>query len=581
MATMPVTNGVAAQRDEADRLPKVPIHSQRQMRIICIGAGASGLAFAYKLQRSFDDFSLSIYEKNPDISGTWYENRYPGCACDVAAHNYTYSFEPKPDWSSVYAGSEEIYGYFKDFTNKYGLSKYIKTRHEVVGARWDSQTDSWHVQVKDLASGSVSEDTCHILVNAGGILNNWKWPAIKNLDLFKGPKLHSAAWDPSIDLDGKTVGLIGNGSSGIQLLPEILPRVKSMTNFIRTATWVAPPLRGIEQHKYTEEELKDFANKPGHLLEHRKKYQTSTSGVFNLFIKGSETQKLVRATMEKHMKDQLQDPDLESKLIPNWSVGCRRLTPGIKYLESVKKEKVNLVISSVTEFTPTGCKCENGNEYAFDVLVCATGFDVSFRPRFPLLGRDGKNLQDIWKDDSKGYMGVGAPDMPNYFVMLGPNCPIGNGPIMAAIEAQADYILKWCDRWQTENIRSFTPKWEAVEDFVSHSDRYMQSTVWTENCSSWYKGNSVTGRVSALWPGSTLHYLETLAQPRADDYDVVYKGNRFNWLGNGFSQTETDLTSDWAYYIRESDDSEYLSKKKQRQILTKSGSKSGSEFKVI
>jgi len=209
--------------------------------------------------------------------------------------------------------------------------------------------------------------------------------------------------------------------------------VKKITHFIRRATWVAPPLRGIEQHKYTEQELDDFANKPGHLLAHRKKYQTSTSGVFNLFIRGSQTQQDVRASMEKHMKERLHNPALQASLIPNWSVGCRRLTPGVKYLESLQGEKVELVMNKIKEITPTGAVCENGDSYSFDVLICATGFDVSFRPRFPLLGREGKNLRDIWEKESKGYLGLAAPDMPNYFVFLGPNCPIGNGPILAAI----------------------------------------------------------------------------------------------------------------------------------------------------
>ncbi|KAI9745057.1 MAG: hypothetical protein M1818_001335 [Claussenomyces sp. TS43310] len=580
-STTETAHAVTDEGQVADERRNKPLYSERPMKILCIGAGASGLVFAYKLQRSFEKFELIVYEKNKEISGTWYENRYPGCACDVAAHNYTWSFEPKPDWSSVYASSAEIYKYFNDFADKYNLRQYIKAEHQVVGARWNEETDVWDVEVKDLTTGSVVHESCNILINAAGILNSWKWPDLPGFDSFKGSKLHSAAWDDSVDLDGKEAALIGNGSSGIQLLPEVLPRVKKMTNFIRGPTWVAPALRGMMQHHYTENELNDFATKPGHLLEHRKKYQTSTSGVFNLFMKGSQTQKDVRATMEKHMRDKLQDPALEERMIPNWSVGCRRLTPGVKYLESLKKDNVRLVMSKIKEITPNGARCEDGQEYPFDVLICATGFDVSFRPRFPLLGLGGRNLQDIWREDAKGYLGLAAPDMPNYFVFLGPNCPIGNGPILAAIEAQADYMLKWCDRWQTENIRSFTPKQVAIEDFVTHSDNFMKGTVWTEGCSSWYKGNSITGRVSALWPGSTLHYLEVLSQLRADDWEVTYSGNRFAWLGNGYSQTELDPTCDWAYYIREADDSPFLSRSKQRKIETKSGSKSGVEFKVI
>jgi cation diffusion facilitator CzcD-associated flavoprotein CzcO len=235
-------------------------------------------------------------------------------------------------------------------------------------------------------------------------------------------------------------------------LPQILPKAKKLTNFIRRPTWVAPPLRGLDQHIYTPEELDDFANKPGHLLAHRKKYQSSTSAVFGLFIRGSETQQNIRKMMLDHMKTKLHDDRLEKMLIPTWSVGCRRLTPGISYLEALHDERVELVQRRIQEITPDGCVTDDGQQHVFDVLVCATGFDVSFKPRFPLLGRGGRNLQDIWKDEAKGYLGLAAPDMPNYFVFLGPNCPIGNGPILKAIgisplrEVSQRYPLTWCHR---------------------------------------------------------------------------------------------------------------------------------------
>lgn len=188
-----------------------PIHSERFMRIIVIGAGASALCFAYKLQRSFENFSLRLYEKNAEISGTWFENRYPGCACDVPAHNYGYSWEPKPDWSAVYAGSAEIKEYFKWFAAKHDLNKYISVNHEVCEARWLEGEGQWAVRVKDATTGQVATDLCDILINGSGILNNWKWPSIPGLHDFKGTLLHSANYDESADLTGKRVGLIGNG----------------------------------------------------------------------------------------------------------------------------------------------------------------------------------------------------------------------------------------------------------------------------------------------------------------------------------------------------------------------------------
>lgn len=199
------------QISDVERRRHRPIHDERHIRIICVGAGASGLLFAYKLQRSFRNFELVVYEKNEEIAGTWWENKYPGCACDVPAHNYTWSFEPKLDWSAVYAGSGEIFNYFDTFSKRHNLRRYCKTRHQVTNAVWNQQKGGYNVTIDDLASGQKIEDWCDILINAGGILNAWRWPAIPGLDSYKGKLLHTANWDSTVDLRGKHVGLIGNG----------------------------------------------------------------------------------------------------------------------------------------------------------------------------------------------------------------------------------------------------------------------------------------------------------------------------------------------------------------------------------
>jgi hypothetical protein len=270
------------------------------------------------------------------------------------------------------------------------------------------------------------------------------------------------------------------------------------------------------------------------------------------------------------MKEKLQNQFLEERLIPQWAVGCRRLTPGVGYLESLGKENVTVVYGEITSVTEKGCMSDNGNEYPVDILICATGFDTTFKPRFPLIGPDGKNLQDEWKDEAQSYLGLAAPGFPNYMIFLGPNSPIGNGPVLSAIEAQADYMLKLIDRYQTHNIRSFVPTHEAVSDFIAHKDNFMTKSVWADPCRSWYK-NRPNGPITALWPGSTLHYIEALMELRMEDWEVKYSGNRFAWLGNGYSQTELDPTADWGYYIREVDDDAPASRAGKRRLLTKSG----------
>ncbi|KAG6850658.1 hypothetical protein H0H93_010386 [Arthromyces matolae] len=549
------------QRLEQDGQPhrrtNEPIHDERPMKIICIGAGASGLLLAYKLQRSFNNFELVLYEKNEGISGTWFENRYPGCACDVPAHTYTWSFEPKYDWSSVYAGSEEIKVYFETFATKYKLHKYVKLSHRVDSATWNDTTDSWDVQITDLArseSGDIGRnviDRADILVNASGVLNAWQWPNIPGLHDFKGVLMHTADWNRGVDLTGLRVGLIGNGSSGIQVLPAIQPKVAQLKTFIRHPTWVSPT-QGFEQHFYSEKEKDHFRTDPKAHLAYRKEQEDAINTIFPMFIADSPIQQANFANMVQTMKGKLEGvgTTLTGKLVPNYGVGCRRLTPGVGYLESLSMENVDVVYGEIQRITEKGCLSADGVEHELDAL-----------------GNTGQSMKEVWSEEAKAYLGVAVAGFPNYFLVIGPNSPIGNGPVLSFIEAQIDYMLKFANRWQTENIRSFSPKQDAVEDFIAHKDDFMKNTVWEHDCRSWYKANSVSGKVSALWPGSTLHYMEAIADPRYDDWEITYKGNRFAWLGNGLSQTEVDETADLSYYIRNHDDSPFLSRGKALQQL--------------
>ncbi|KAF8809499.1 FAD/NAD(P)-binding domain-containing protein [Phlegmacium glaucopus] len=565
-----MANGDSApQTDSHPRLQK-PLHEERPLKVICIGAGASGLLLAYKLQRSFEQFELVLYEKNDAISGTWYENKYPGCACDIPAHTYTWTFEPNPLWSSVYAGSDEIRLYFENFCDKYDLRKYCRLQHEVTRASWNEGKGSWEVEVTRCDAGNTIRDICDVLINATGVLNAWRWPSIPGLEEYKGKLFHTARWDREADLEGKHIGLIGNGSSGIQTLPAIHSQASRITTFIRKPTWVSP-VQGLEQRYYSEEERREFETDPDALLKYRKLQESTLNSAFSLFISNSDIQKGYFLDMVGKMKGKLQNETLEQLVIPKWGVGCRRLTPGINYLETLVSEKVTVVYGEIQQITEQGCLCDDGKEYPVDVLICATGFDTSFRPRFPIIGSGGKNLADVWADEPKSYLGLAAPGFPNYFMFIGPNSPIGNGPVLVGVEAQADYMLKMIDRWQTENIHSFSPKIEAVEDFIAFKDQFMKGTVWEHDCRSWYKNNSSSGKVTALWPGSTLHYLDTLAEPRYEDWNFTYTGNRFNFLGNGFSQTECDRTADWAYYLRNHDDSPFISRGKRRKVTTLSG----------
>ncbi|KAI9743699.1 MAG: hypothetical protein M1818_003015 [Claussenomyces sp. TS43310] len=484
---------------------------QRKLKVICIGAGASGLLLAYKIQRHFGDFELEVFEKNPEVS----------------------------DWTANYASSKEIFQYFKDFSTRHQLDKYIQLEHQVVGATWDDKTAQWHVQIKNLKTGEIIDSDCHVLINAGGILNAWRFPPIPGIDKYKGDLVHSAAWPQDLDLTGKTVGLIGNGSSGIQILPAIKDKCKKLVTFIREATWVAPPV-GEEYQAFSPEERERFAQDPEHHLSERKTIEKRMNGNFAVFHSESAQQKASKEYMLGLMKQKIKEEKLHKDLIPEWSVGCRRITPGTNYLESLDAENVKVVFGNITSITENAVQCDDGEDaHPVDVLICATGFDTTFKPRFDLTGLGGEKLADNWK---------------------GPNCPIGNGPVLISIEAEVEYIIQMLSRFQKENIRSFDIKSEAVEDFNAWKDNYMKDTIWAEECRSWYKAGSAHGKILALWPGSTLHYLEAMRAPRYEDWTFTYPTlkngwhNRFTYLGNGHSSAEA-MQGDLSYYIRNHDDS--------------------------
>ncbi|PYH97344.1 monooxygenase [Aspergillus ellipticus CBS 707.79] len=548
------------------------IHNERHVKIICVGAGASGLCLAYKLQRSFRNYDLTIYEKNPDIAGTWYENRYPGCACDVPSHNYVYSFEPKSNWSSVYAGSSEIREYFQEFASKYKLHQHILTSHQVTEARWVEESGRWEVQVTDLATGQSVTNWCHILVHATGYLNKPAWPKLPGLEDFKGIKLHSAEYDEGVSLEGKDVLLIGAGSSAVQILPAIQPIVNRAKIFIRSPTWLLPDI-STKAGKFSQEQIENFVNNPESVLELRQDNERTMNSIFTMYLKDTVLQGQARDLLSSVMKKAFQDREMEQKLIPDFSVGCKRVVPsGFRYLKTLKQENIDVVHGGVASVTESGCISDDGQHHEGDIIICATGFDTSYIPRYPILGPQGRNLQTEWAESIMGYMGIGISEFPNTFTMLGPYTPVSNGPTMVAIEAQADYICSFIDRYQTEPIHSLALKQDVCAEFKEHVGSFMQKAVWTDNCRNSHNNHNIGGRIPTTWPGSTLHYLEAMREPRADDWDIKYKGNRFSWLGGGISQTEWDPTADLAYYIRQADDGHWGSRWKRNLAIAKTGS---------
>ena len=479
-------------------------HSQSShIRLIHVGAGAAGLLAAYKARRMLKNYSLVCYERNPSVGGTWWENRYPGCACDIPAHTYTYPFEPNPDWSGFYAYSYEIQEYFERFYEKYELEPFVKLNTEVVSATWDGDEGKWKVELRcrDAASGKteVFQDWCHVLINGSGVLSKWKWPDIDGLHDFQGQLTHSAAWDPSTDAADKRVAVIGTGSSSIQMVPHLAEKASKLTVFMRNVTWIAPQIASDEQaaaedgeppaaagkHSYTRREKEHFRNDPDFHLKYRKDIEGQMGENFSMFLRGTELNVKAKELMRAQMLQRIGPghDQLKEKLIPSWSPGCRRLTPGEGYLEALTRPNVTTVHEQIVRITPRGLMVASGKEIEVDVLACATGFEVAYVPHFKITGAGGTVMQEEWAEEPNIYLSVAAPKYPNYFVINGPRGNWGHGCVLPSHEVQIEYIFQCVQKMQEEGIKSMDPKQKPTTDFNIHMDSWHnRNSVWAEDC---------------------------------------------------------------------------------------------------
>ncbi|KIX05594.1 uncharacterized protein Z518_06466 [Rhinocladiella mackenziei CBS 650.93] len=539
-------------KSEAYYIDHEHIHKRQKMRLICIGAGIAGIAAAYKYMEQLRDVEFQIYEKNHDVGGTWLENRYPGCACDIPAHGYTYSWEGNPNWSRFYAEAEEIHSYYKGLAIKWNCMQYIKLSHRVIEAKWSEAESSWNLKIESLTEGTIIEDRCDILLSATGVLNHWKWPDIPGLHRFKGRLLHSARWDEEYNFQDKTVAVIGAGSSAIQIVPNL-----QKGDFIRSPTWITPEFSASlaadgRETRYSAEEIKRFNTDKKYFLQYRKDIQNTGSSSFSLYYKGSELQEKAYRDFSQLMRKRLGgDAELCERLIPKFEVGCRRFTPGNGFLEALVKPNVTVVVTEIESITPDGIRTTDGVHYDVDAIVCATGFDCSYRPAFPVIGRDGRDLGEFWRDEPVHYLSVAVPGFPNYFVTGGPNSPISNGSLISGLETEIDYAYACLRKLQEENGASMEASEQATADFMEHKNAAMKEFVWSGDCKSWYKNGRVDGPVIGPWCGSTWHFNKALRNPRFEDYIFKYrKRNRFQYLG--FGRTLGELRGeDMAAHLRE------------------------------
>ncbi|KAH8924303.1 FAD/NAD(P)-binding domain-containing protein [Atractiella rhizophila] len=525
-----------------------PLGQRRPLKLIYVGGGASGINMAYKVKTHLKDVTLTCYEKNAGLTGTWFENKYPGCACDIPSHTYQFTWALYPDWPSYYSTSDQIQAYMEKVVDDFDLRGYFKTSHEVVGARWDAESSHWIVKVVPEGKREEAfEDWCDFFINGSGLLNAWKWPDIKGLHDFKGKLTHTAAWDRSISLKGKKVALIGVGSSAVQVLPNIQGEVEHVYHFIRSKTWITPSFAakyagpGGSNFDYDEERKEEFRKDEVKHREYIQNIEFELNKRWKFVIKDSEAQKEIFDFFKKEMITALNGrQDLIDILVPDFAVGCRRLTPAPGFLAALQKENVTPVTTGIERVTEKGVMDRNGKEYEVDVIICATGFDISFKPRFPLLGTKGVDLRQVWKDRARAYQSMFVPGFPNYLVVMGPGSPSAHGALIPSTEHVSDYAIKVLHRLQTEPIKTIEVKQDVVDELYEHAQEQLKTTAWASTCSSWFKNGKPDGPLDSLHPGGRLHYFSTLQNPRWEDFNYIYSNNRFAHYGNGFTLREVE-----------------------------------------
>jgi cation diffusion facilitator CzcD-associated flavoprotein CzcO len=487
---MSVTSSPPASPASSPAPRPLPPH----VRIAIIGAGFGGLGTAIRLrQEGIEDFV--VLERGPDVGGVWRDNTYPGCACDVQSHLYSFSFALNPGWTRSYSGQSEILAYLQGCADRFGVRPHVHVSCEVQDAAWDEDAQLWRLRT------SRGQMTCEVLVAGVGALSEPSMPELPGLHDFEGKVMHSARWDHGHLLAGRKVAVIGTGASAIQLVPVIQREVAELVLFQRTPPWIVP--RGDRAISPTVRRL--FETVPGA----QRALREAISITRELLVLGFLHPRLMRygeRALLGYLRKTLDDRELYRKLRPRYTLGCKRVLMSDDYLPALKQPNVRLVTEGIREVRARSIVDQAGVEHPVDTVIFATGFQVTEPPiAAHVRGRGGRTLADVWQGSPQAHLGTTVAGFPNYFMLTGPNTGLGHSSMILMIEAQIEHVLGALRHMRARQVRAIEPTAAAQEAFVASCNERMRGTVWTSGgCSSWYLDR--TGRNSTLWPGATISF---------------------------------------------------------------------------
>ena len=477
------------------------------LAVLIVGAGFSGLAMAIRC-RQVGIGPLRVIEKSDGLGGTWHDNTYPGAACDVPSHLYSLSFAPKADWSRMYAPQPEILAYLRETAERHGLMPLIQLRTTFQGATWDEARALWHVETD---RGPV---TARAIVSGMGGLHHPAYPDIPGRETFAGSAFHTAAWDHAVDLAGKRVGVIGTGASAVQVVPELAAIASHLILFQRTPPWIMPK----NDHAIAERAKDRYRKIPfARQLERARLFWLHEVRALLGFTKVSKLTGQAEGLARRHLAKAIRDPDLRAKLTPNYRLGCKRVLISDDYYPALQRPNVTLETGSIARITPTGLVTEDGRAHDFDVIVYATGFDVTATfARMNLVGRGGLRLTEAWAGGMGAYQGITVAGFPNYFMLLGPNTGLGHNSVVSMIEVQVQHVLD-CLKALRRGARAIEVRPEAQARFLDRIRTRMADSIWQAGgCKSWYL--DAQGRNTTLWPDSVMAYRRSARRARMVDY---------------------------------------------------------------
>jgi cation diffusion facilitator CzcD-associated flavoprotein CzcO len=477
------------------------------VKVAIVGAGFGGLGAAIRLrQEGMDDFV--VLERGDDVGGTWRDNTYPGCQCDIPSNLYSFSFAPNPNWSRTFPTQPEIWDYLRDCARRFGLYPHIRFGHEVTSAAWDRHADHWKIETPH---GALTAD---VVIAAAGGLSEPAIPALPGLDRFEGPAFHTARWDHDHDLAGKRVAVIGTGASSIQVVPHLQPQAERLHVFQRTPPWIMPhPDRPVSPR-----ERRLFRRLPPTQRLLRAGLYWALEGRGIGFTVDPRVLKLAERVALRHMRRQVPDRELQRKLTPAYRMGCKRVLLSDDYYPALAQPSAELVTEAIAEVRPRSIVTADGAERPVDAIVLGTGFRIHDHPMYERVrGREGGTLAEAWAGSPQAYLGTTVTGFPNLFFLVGPNTGLGHNSIVFMIESQLEYVFGALHAMRERDAATLEVRPEVQAEYNAELQRRSQGTVWTEGgCASWYLDRN--GRNATLWPGFSWSFRQATRRFDPESY---------------------------------------------------------------